>query len=181
MAGSKYTEEVRTFIVNALACFDTPSVIVEAVKKEFGVVVSKQAVEAYDPTKRAGRSLSAKWRAVFTATREEFLKDTSQVGISHRAVRVRGLQRMADRAETMGNLPLAVQIYEQAAKEMGDAYSNRRRLEHSGPEGAPIKTESVSPISEKVLAALSPEAQEVLEAELERLASEPAAGGGGPS
>jgi len=47
--------EVKAFIVHALACFDTPSQVVEAVKKEFGVDVSRQTCEGHDPTKYAGR------------------------------------------------------------------------------------------------------------------------------
>lgn len=37
--------EVKSFIVQALACFDTPSQVVESVKNEFGVVVTRQQVE----------------------------------------------------------------------------------------------------------------------------------------
>ncbi|MNP80610.1 hypothetical protein D3C76_1787620 [compost metagenome] len=33
--------------------------------------------------------------------------------------------RIAERAETMKNLPLAIQVLEQAAKEVGDIYVNR--------------------------------------------------------
>jgi len=137
MARGKLTDEVRTFIVQSLACFDAPSVVVAAVKREFGETVKPQAVEAYDPTKRAGRALSQRWRTIFEATRKEFLEDTSKIAISHRAVRLRALQRMADKAEGMGNLPLAAQLNEQAAKECGDAYTNRRQI--SGPGGGAVQ------------------------------------------
>lgn len=43
--------EVKAFIVQALACFDTPSQVAEQVKKEFGLEVSRQQVESHDPTK----------------------------------------------------------------------------------------------------------------------------------
>jgi len=137
MARGKLSDTVRTFIVQSLACFDTPSTVVAAVKREFGIVVSPQSVEAYDHTKRAGRDAAKRWRALFEATRKEFLEDTSKIAISHRAVRLRALQRMADKAEGMGNLPLAAQLNEQAAKECGDAYTNRRQLEGAG--GGPIQ------------------------------------------
>ncbi len=133
MARGKLTDEVRTFIVQALACFDPPSVVVAAVKRDYGQIVNPQAVEAYDPNKRAGRNLAKRWREIFKATREEFLKDTSKIAISHRAVRLRALQRMAEKAETMGNMALAAQLHEQAAKECGDAYTNRREL--TGKDG----------------------------------------------
>ena len=42
---------------------------------------------------------------------------------------------MAEKAEGMHNLPLAAQLLEQAAKECGDAYSNRHKHEHMGKDG----------------------------------------------
>ncbi|TWA71903.1 hypothetical protein FBZ84_101169 [Azospirillum baldaniorum] len=131
-------DDAKLFIVQALACFDTPSQVVEAVKQEFGEVIPRQQVELYDPTKRAGRKLAEKWKAIFKETRETFLEDTSAIGISHKAVRLRALNRMAAKAETMGNMALAAQLMEQAAKECGDAFTNKVRNEHTGKDGGPI-------------------------------------------
>lgn len=136
MAKENLPPDVQTFIVQALACFDTPSVVAEAVKREYGLSVSRQKVESYDPNKRAARSLAQRWTTLFEETRKAFLEDTSKIAISHRAVRLRALQRMAERAETMGNIALAAQLFEQAAKEAGDSYTNRREL--TGKNGAPL-------------------------------------------
>lgn len=133
MTQAKLNDGVRTFIVQALACFDTPSVVVKAVKEEFGQSITRQSVECYDPHKRAGRDLAKKWRAIFEQTRETFLEDTSKIGISHRAVRLRALQRMADKAEGQGNMVLASSLLEQAAKEVGNGFTNRREL--TGKDG----------------------------------------------
>src|ERR1700743_3505457 len=122
------TDEVKGFVVQALACFDAASVVAAAVKSEFGFELARQAVEAYDPTKRAGRRLSDKWRAMFEETRKTFLEDQATIGISHRPVRLRALDRMAARAEGMGNLALARELHEQAAKETGGAFTNRREI-----------------------------------------------------
>ncbi|MGU3496362.1 DUF2280 domain-containing protein [Xanthobacteraceae bacterium A53D] len=135
MAKAKLNTEVKSFIVQALACFDTPSVVVASVKREFGLEVSRQLVESHDPTKRAGRDVATRWAELFTATREAFLADTAAIAISHRAVRLRAIQRMAERAESAGNLVVAAQLHEQAAKECGDAYSNRHKHEHTGKDG----------------------------------------------
>lgn len=142
MSQGKLTNEQKTYVVQSLACFDTPHEILKVIKEEFGVVVSAQAIEAYDPTKRAGRDLAKKWREIFEATRKAFLADTSTIGISHRAVRLRALQRMAEQAESMRNFVLAKDLLEQAAKEVGGAYTNRREL--SGPQGKPIQTQNVT-------------------------------------
>jgi hypothetical protein len=118
--------EVKSFIVQALACFDTPSQVVEAVKNEYGVVVSRQQVETHDPTKSAGKGLAVKWVTLFHDTRKRFREETAEIPIANRAFRLRGLGRMAEKAENMRNLALTAQLYEQAAKETGDVYVNRR-------------------------------------------------------
>lgn len=131
----KLTDDARTFVVCALAAFDAPSVVAEALRKEFEIVITPQSVELYDPTKRAGRNLAPKWKSMFDQARKSFLEDTSSIGISHRAARLRTLHRMAAKAEGMGNMALAAQLLEQAAKECGDAFSNKHKLEHSGVVG----------------------------------------------
>ncbi|MBN3832946.1 DUF2280 domain-containing protein [Burkholderia sp. Ac-20344] len=136
-------EPIKVFVTQALACFDTPSRAAKAVRDEFGVEVSPQQCERYDPTKRAGSALSKKYREIFERTRAEFLSDTSRIGVSHRAVRLRALDRAVALAEQRGNLPLMAQLLEQAAKEAGDAFTNRRRLEHTGEDGGPIVNRTV--------------------------------------
>lgn len=137
MAKGTLPEVVKTFIVQSLACFDTPSVVVEAVRKEFGATIARQSVEGYDPTKKAGSNLAEKWRLLFVETRKTFLEDTAAIAISHRAVRLRALQRMADKAEDRGNMVLAASLLEQAAKEVGDSFTNRREL--TGKGGGPVE------------------------------------------
>ena len=136
-------DNVKLRIVQALACFDTPSQAAKVVKAEFGLDVSPQQCEAYDPNKRIGQKLSKKYRLIFAETRKAFLEDTSQIGVSHRAVRLRTLQRLIDRAESQGNIGMVSQLLEQVAKETGDAYTNRHKLEHTGKDGGPIKTQPV--------------------------------------
>jgi hypothetical protein len=119
-------DEVKLFIVKALACFDTPRLVANAVKEEFGVIVTRQQVACYDPNCHAGRGLSEKWRTVFSDTRKRFRDDVAEIPIASRAFRLRGLLRMAQQAENMRNMALAAQLYEQAAKEVGDAYVNRK-------------------------------------------------------
>ena len=135
---AKLQEPIKLYIVQSLACFDTISRVAKAVREEFGVEVSPQQCERYDPTKQAGSSLSKKYREIFERTREEFLKDTSRIGVAHRAVRLRKLDHAIGIAEQRGNIPLMAQLLEQAAKEAGDAFTNRHRLEHTGKEGGPI-------------------------------------------
>ncbi|HCI5437979.1 TPA: DUF2280 domain-containing protein [Enterobacter roggenkampii] len=128
--------EVKAFIVQSLACFDTPSQVVESVKKEFGLAIPRQQVESHDPTKANGKGLAQKWVDMFNATRERFQSEISDIPIANKAYRLRVLDRMATRAEGMKNLALTAEIIEQAAKEMGDAYTNRQKVEHTSPDGS---------------------------------------------
>ncbi|AXY31181.1 MULTISPECIES: DUF2280 domain-containing protein [Enterobacteriaceae] len=136
--------EVKAFIVQSLACFDTPSQVVESVKKEFGLSITRQQVESHDPTKANGRGLAQKWADMFNATRERFQNEISDIPIANKAYRLRVLDRMATRAEGMKNLALTAEIIEQAAKECGDAYTNKHKFEHSGPNGGAIQTITMS-------------------------------------
>jgi hypothetical protein len=131
------SDEVKQYIVQALACFDTPQTVSEAVHAEFGLKVPRQQVAKYDPTKAAGAQLSAKWRTLFNATREEWRRGATEVPIANRVFRLRALDRLAAKAERMKNMPLALQILEQAAKEVGDVYVNRRiePVKPAGEEG----------------------------------------------
>ncbi|KAA2237685.1 DUF2280 domain-containing protein [Salinarimonas soli] len=163
------TDEVKAFIVQGLACFDQPSVVVEAVKAEFGQVVTRQQVEGYDPGKRAGAKLSEKWRAIFAETRKAFLEDTAAIPVANKAVRLRILQRLVERAEARGNAPLVAELLEQIAKECGDAFTNRREL--TGKGGGPIEAQ-VRPD----LKGLDQDERDALRAILERRAGGPARG-----
>lgn len=120
------SNDVKAFIVQALACFDTPSQVAAAVREEFGIEVSRQQCESHDPTKYAGRDLAKRWRVLFEDTRKRFREETADIPIANRAHRLRTLGRMAEKAEGMRNLALTAQLLEQAAKEVGDVYVNRQ-------------------------------------------------------
>jgi len=128
------TDGVKRYIVQALACFDTPTQVVEAVKEEFGLQIHRSQVAQYDPTKIAGSKLASKWRMIFEDTRARFREETAEIPIANRAFRLRAMNRFVEKAETMKNIGLAMQILEQAAKETGDIYVNRARKEEAGDE-----------------------------------------------
>ncbi|EQC1422654.1 DUF2280 domain-containing protein [Enterobacter hormaechei] len=128
--------EVKAFIVQSLACFDTPSQVVDLVKKEFGLSITRQQVESHDPTKANGRGLAQKWVELFHETRKRFQTELSDIPIANKAYRLRALDRMMTRAEGMKNMALAASLMEQAAKEVGDAYSNKQKVEHTSPDGS---------------------------------------------
>lgn len=136
-------DPVKLAIVQALACYDTPSQVVDLVKQEFGITLPRQQASMYDPTKPAGKKLSAKLRAVFEQTRKAFLEDVTTIPVAQQAYRLRLLQRNIERAETRGNSAMVAALLEQAAKEIGGAFTNRREL--TGKGGGPIAQHNVSP------------------------------------
>ncbi|HHS9530464.1 TPA: DUF2280 domain-containing protein [Raoultella ornithinolytica] len=128
--------EVKAFIIQMLACYDTPSQVVEAVQKDFGITITRQQVETHDPTKVSGKTLAKKWVTLFNATRDRFLNEISDIPIANKAYRLRVLQRMSTTAENMKNIGMTAQLLEQAAKEVGEAYSNKQKVEHTSPDGS---------------------------------------------
>ncbi|WP_312423675.1 DUF2280 domain-containing protein [Kosakonia cowanii] len=138
--------DVKAFIVQALACFDTPSQVVESVQKEFGISITRQQVESHDPTKASGKGLAQKWVDLFHDTRKRFQTELSDIPIANKAYRLRALDRMMTKAESMRNMALAASLMEQAAKECGDAYTNKQKLEHSGG----LAVSSVSSVMDEI-------------------------------
>lgn len=130
-------DDVKAFIVQALACFDTPTQVATAVKEEFGIDIERSHVQAYDPEKALGRNLGRKWRELFAATREAFLEDRATIPIANQNFRLRALNRMYQEAAKRGNAALAAQLIEQAAKEAGGAFTNEQKHKHSGSIATP--------------------------------------------
>ena len=150
MTINRLSGEVKAFIVQRLACFDAPSTVAEAVRQQFGATITRQMVECYDPHKRSGARLSRKWRQLFEQTRRAFLEESITIGISHRAVRLRKLEAQVELNEEQGDSAMVAKLLEQAAKEMGGTYTNRREL--SGRAARPIELEPEPPPDDETLA-----------------------------
>lgn len=133
---AKLDDRQKAFIVQALACFDTPSQVAAALKDEFGITVERMQVAQYNPERRAYMGMSEKLRALFYETRKKFLENVATIPISQQSYRLRSLQRLHEIAVDRKNAPLAAALLEQAAKEVGGAFTNRRELQ--GPGGGPI-------------------------------------------
>jgi len=150
---AKLTEPQKLFIVKALACFDSPTRVANSFREEFGIELSRAQVAKYDPTKAAGGEMAAKLIVVFDETRKAFKEGAGEVPIANKAVRLRSLNRMFEKAEGQGNMVFAAQMLEQAAKEVGGMFTNRREL--TGAEGGPIQqATSVKTMSDEQLIAI---------------------------
>jgi hypothetical protein len=136
---AKLDDEHRTFLVQQFAIYRTPSEVLADFQAEYpnAPAVTRQAVEAYNPDCRNGRKLAKKWKDIHAKTRKAFLEDTASIGIANRNVRLRVLDEMVAEARARKNHRLVAELLEQAAKEMGDAFTNMRRIAGKAGE-APV-------------------------------------------
>lgn len=109
---------IKRFVTMCLACFDTPTETQQKVRQEFSVVVSRQAVHKYDPTRVAGETLSEELRTLFFDTRERFIEELEKLPLAHRATRLRRLESVYDEARDKGDRKSALAALALAAKEM---------------------------------------------------------------
>jgi hypothetical protein len=152
------TDDIKEFIVKGLARFDTPSYVAEAVRVTFGIEVSRQQVHEYDPA--CSRPPAERWRALHAATREKFLRDLAEIGVSHKAVRLRMLDRLAHRCERNA-VALSIACLERAAKECGGIYEKRRGAmpQPPAPQLAPSELQTPAPQTAKAETSQLPRSQ----------------------
>ena len=131
-------EPVKMFIVQSLACFETPQQVVEAVKQEYKIEITRQQVALYDPTKVAGRNLSKKLKDLFERTRKDFRENVEDIAIANKAFRLSELQKMYD--DSGRNKRAKQNLLKQAFQET-DARITKQEI--TGKDGGPIQQESI--------------------------------------
>lgn len=89
-------EPVKIFIVQSLACFETPQQVADAVEEIYKIKIDRKQCHSYDPTKYAGRNLSKKLKDLFERTREDFKKNIEDIPIANKAFHFKELQKMYD-------------------------------------------------------------------------------------
>ena len=149
-------EPVKIFIVQSLACFETPQQVADAVKQEYGIEISRQQVAVYDPTKYAGRNLSKKFKDLFESTRTDFREKIEDIAIANKAYRLRELQKMYD--DSGRNKRAKQNLLKQAFQET-DGRTTKHEV--TGAGGGPVESvqTAVSVSKEEYLSAR----QEVLD------------------
>jgi hypothetical protein len=123
------TDEIKAFIVRGLARYETPTRIATSVKANFGIEIDRRQVFAYDPA--GSRPPAQRWIDLHAATRAKFLQAKAEIGITQKLVRLRMLDRFANRADENNQIARAAALLDQAAKECGGFYERYQR-----PKGA---------------------------------------------
>lgn len=109
--------------------FETPQEIANLVKEEFDVTISRQAVHWYNADMNP--KLPKKWKQIFASTRRKFLSSQATIGIAQKSYRLRELDKIyqKQKASKIQNTKAMRETLEQAAKESGDAFSNKQKHE----------------------------------------------------
>lgn len=129
-------EPVKIFIVQALACRDTPQEVADQVLQEFGVKIDRKQCQLYDPTKAAGKNLSKKFVELFNKTRADFDAGLIDIPIANKHYRLKQYQKQLERNSK--NTVMSLKILEQAAKDCGGQFTNKQEI--TGAGGGPIET-----------------------------------------
>jgi len=130
-------KEIKIFIVRSLAVFNTPKETVDAVNEEFKIKVSPQQCERYDPTKRAGKDLSKDLVVEFNETRKQFTENIQSIPVANKVYRLKKMQNIIN--SNSKNSMLVLQALEQAAKEVGEVFTNQSKRMIAGPDGKPLE------------------------------------------
>ena len=130
-------EPVKIFIVQSLACFETPQQVADAVQQRFGIEIDRRQCEGYDPTKFSGRNLSKKLKDLFDRTRKDFRENIEDIAIANKAFRLMELQKMYE--DSGRNKRAKQNLLKQAFQETDGRVT---RQEVTGANGGAIKTEN---------------------------------------
>ena len=142
-------EPVKIFIVQALACRDTPQEVVDLVSQEFELKIDRKQVQSYDPTKQAGKNLSKKFITLFEDTRKKFDAGLIDIPIANKHYRMKRYNALLEK--NTKNTVMSLKILEQAAKDVGGQFTNKQEI--TGKDGGPLETVQTTISKERYLQA----------------------------
>ena len=123
----KLTDEQKIKVVQRLAAYDSPAVILKWLREEYALTVDRTAVTYYDPNSYAGRRCPERWKTLFFAMRKATVANWAEIGAANKMVRVRWLDRLVHDAMDRGDAKLAAQILAQVAREMDPRYATKKQ------------------------------------------------------
>lgn len=126
---------VKRYIVMSNAQFYGPSHVAACVKENFGYEISPQAVQRYDPTMDAGKTLSPALVSLFHGTRKNFTESIELQPLAHRAVRLTHLNVLLEQALCKGERKIALGVLAEARKQMQDLEEYDDEQEPDAHEG----------------------------------------------
>jgi hypothetical protein len=91
----------------------------------FGVTLTRRHVYAHDP--KCSQPPAPRWRELHAATRQAYLSELAEIGVAHKALRLRALDRMTRHAMARHASTLAQSLMEQAARESHGLFDPKPR------------------------------------------------------
>ena len=128
----KLSLDAKTYIVRALACRERPADVLAHLQEHFNVIVDRKALAHYDP--RLNATLDADLKKLYEKEAAEFWDKKNFEPLNSLNVRQRLRMELFEQAGQ--NRKLKLDILEQAAKDEGGLFCNRREI--TGAEGAPL-------------------------------------------
>jgi hypothetical protein len=125
----RLSDEVKTFIVQRLACYETPSRVAAAVRLNFGIEIDRRRVFDYHPKSAPAQ----RWIDLHAATRARLLADVSDIAVAQKVIRLQMLDRFAQQAEDENQHDKAAKYLAQAARECGGFYDKQPLANPTGP------------------------------------------------
>lgn len=141
-------EPVKIFIVQSLACFETPQQVADLVEENYKIKIDRKQCHSYDPTKYAGRNLSKKLKDLFYETRKKFQENILDIPIANKAFRLKELQGMYE--DSGRNKRAKQNLLKQAFQETDGRVTKQ---EITGKDGKPIETVNSNVSTESYLTA----------------------------
>lgn len=126
--------EHKTFIVTALARYQSPTEIADAVKVEFDLDITRQQVRFYNPLQND--KCPESWRDLFETERAAFLEKLDRIGIANTAYRLMRLDGMLTiiLSSARPNMILALDVLKQAAQDVGGLFEAKRDVQQAAPQ-----------------------------------------------
>lgn len=149
MARLKKAEKV--FIVRSLAQFMTPTEVVRDIKEKFGIDVTPQQVEYYDPTKVAGANLPQEFIDLFNEARKEYIdQPIHNIEGANDIVQLKILSDLL--VNKKSNVVSAIKLIDQMQKIVKGHYE--KKIEITGKDGEPLQTTVIHATQAQVEAAV---------------------------
>jgi hypothetical protein len=133
------SDEAKDFATTCFARYMRPSQVIAAIEHRYGVTIDRRLIQNYDPETAKGQSLGKKRKALFLEMRKRFLDELDEIPIASKVVRLQQLQTHYDKAADAGNIRLALEVLEKAAKEAGGVHTNETRVHHTGSVRAVVE------------------------------------------
>jgi hypothetical protein len=132
----KLNEEQKAFLIRCRAQFMRARDISDAFREAFGADIDRRQLFTYSLD---FPKLAPKWRELHDRLREDFITKIDAIPIANRAFRLQELQRHYETMKDKRAVGVCQSILEQAAKESGDAFTNKR--EFKGKVDATVQQE----------------------------------------